>query len=47
MEENALARTLRRTGYGKVCGPVVKQTTEWLNERIHIKTPSLFDYSFI
>jgi ribosomal protein L35 len=32
VKEEALDRTLRRTGFGKGCEPVTMQTTEWMNE---------------
>ena len=31
MKEEALDRTLRRTGLGGGCGPVVRQTTQRMN----------------
>jgi hypothetical protein len=32
LKEEALDRTLWRTRFGRGYGPVVKQTTEWMNE---------------
>jgi hypothetical protein len=32
LKEEALDRTLWRTRFGRVYGPVVRQTTEWMNE---------------
>jgi hypothetical protein len=32
LKEEALDRTLWRTGFGRGCGPVVRQTTELMNE---------------
>jgi hypothetical protein len=32
LKEEALDRTQWRTRFGKGCGPVVRQTTEWMNE---------------
>jgi len=29
LKEEALGRTLSRTRFGKVCGPVIRQTTWW------------------
>jgi hypothetical protein len=31
LEEEALDLTLWRTGFGRGYGPVVRQTTEWMN----------------
>jgi len=32
LKEEALDHTLRRTRFGRVYGPVVRQTTEWINK---------------
>jgi hypothetical protein len=32
LKEEALDRTLLRTRFGRGYGPVVRQTTEWMNE---------------
>jgi hypothetical protein len=32
LKEEALDRTVWRTHFGKDYGPVVRQTTEWMNE---------------
>jgi hypothetical protein len=32
LKEEALNRTLWRTRFGRGYGPVVRQTTEWMNE---------------
>jgi hypothetical protein len=31
-KEDAQESTVRRTGFGRVCGPIVRQTIEWMNE---------------
>ena len=31
LKEEALDLTFLRTGFGKGCGPVVRQTTKWMN----------------
>jgi hypothetical protein len=31
LKEEALDRILWRTRFGRGCGPVVRQTTEWMN----------------
>jgi hypothetical protein len=31
LKEEALDRTLWRTGFGRGCGPVLRQTVEWMN----------------
>ena len=35
--EEALDRTLWRSRFGRGCGPVVRQTTEWMNEHDTLK----------
>jgi hypothetical protein len=32
LKEEALDRTVWRTRFGRGCGPVVRQTTEWVND---------------
>jgi len=32
----AIVRTVWRTGFGRSCGPVVRQTTEWMNEWMNV-----------
>jgi hypothetical protein len=36
LNEEALDRILWRTLFGKGYGPVVRQTTEWMNEQVLI-----------
>jgi len=31
LKEEELDRTVWRTGFGRGCGPVVRQATEWMN----------------
>jgi len=35
LKEEALDRTMCRTRFGRVFGPVVRQTTEWMNELLY------------
>jgi hypothetical protein len=30
LKEEALERTVWRTGFGRACGPLVRQTAEWI-----------------
>jgi hypothetical protein len=32
LKEEVLDRTMWRAGFGRVFGPVVRQTAEWMNE---------------
>ena len=34
LKQEALDRTVCRTGFGRGCGPVVRQTTEWTNAKM-------------
>jgi hypothetical protein len=33
LKEEALDRTLWRTGFGRDCGPVIRQTAEWMGDK--------------
>jgi len=47
LKEEALDRTLWRTRCGRGCGALVRQTTEWLNGLMHIKTPSFWLFFYL
>jgi hypothetical protein len=36
LKEEALGRTMWRTRFGRCFGPVVRQTTKWMNEWLHV-----------
>jgi endonuclease III-like uncharacterized protein len=47
LKDEALDRTLWRTSFGRCCGAVVIQTTDWLNVQIHIKTLSFLLFFYL
>jgi hypothetical protein len=49
LKEEALDRTLWRTRFGKGYGPVVRQTTEWMNDFLGVacNTHVLLIYRFL
>jgi hypothetical protein len=47
LKEEALDRTLRRIGFGRGCGPVVRQTTYWMNGWMDVRHSSLWCQYFI
>jgi hypothetical protein len=47
LKEEALDRTLWRTRFGRGYGPVVRQTTEWMNEWILSLKNSTHEHTFV
>jgi hypothetical protein len=45
LKEEALDRTLFRTRFGRGYGPVVRHTTEWMNEWIYRCRPVQFSFT--
>jgi hypothetical protein len=41
LKEEALDRTMWRAGFGRVFGPVVRQTAEWMNESTYARLSTI------